>query len=147
VDEVKAGTILIGEGTVLPESIQFASESYSELWRTATDLDGYELDRKLRNAGWNFFFLAGEVKGSALGSDVQETARMAIARLSARLPSHQFNCLQLTRVALKHFLGFPYVTVSAHWRHIQNSMFLFQPDGGPKLLIKTTLCAASYYGS
>jgi hypothetical protein len=33
--------------------------------------------------------------------------------------------LEITRVASKHFLGLPYVSVSACSRHIQESLFLF----------------------
>jgi len=31
-------------------------------------LDGFALDRKIRAAGWNFFFIASEVKVMFLGS-------------------------------------------------------------------------------
>ena len=126
-DGIKVGTILIEDGTPLPASLKFESKSYSTGWRSVTSLDGHELDRQIRAAGWSFFFLAGQVKGSAFGSAVQETARKAIARLVAKSQSQKFNCLQLTRVVAKHFLGFPYVSVSGHWRHIQKSMFLAAP--------------------
>jgi hypothetical protein len=124
VDQIKTGTILIEEGIILPASLQFESEAYSTSWRTVKNLDGYELDRKIRATGWNFFFLAGEVNAIAFGSDVQKTIHKAITRLAVRMQLQPLNCLQLTRVAFKHFLGFPYVSVSGHWRHIQKSMFL-----------------------
>ena len=123
-DEIKTGTILIEEGTLLPESVQFERETYSNRWRSVKDLDGYGLDRKIRDAGWNFFFMAGEIKASAFGSDVEKTLHRAIARLLANLKSERFNCLEITQVVLKRFLGLPYVSVSAHSRHIQESMFL-----------------------
>ena len=123
-DAIKAGTILIEEGTLFPDSVRLESESYSTAWRSVKNLDGYELDRKVRAAGWSFFFLAGEIKASAFGSDMEKTTRKAINRLLASLKREHLNCLQTTQVAWKRFLGLPYVSVTAHFRHIQESMFL-----------------------
>lgn len=126
-DKFKTGTILIEEGALLPESLRFESEPYANGWRLVKDLDGYGLDRKIREAGWTFFYMAGEIKASVLGFDGEEPKRRAIERMVAKLKSDKFsfNSLEITRVAAKRFLGLPYVTVSAHQRHIQESMFLF----------------------
>ena len=123
-DEIKTGTILIDEGTLLPKSVQFERKTFSNRWTSVKNVDGYGIDRKIRDAGWHFFFMAGEIKAIAFGSDVQKTLPRAIERLLANLKSERFNCLEITQVALKHFLGLPYVRVSAHSRHIQESMFL-----------------------
>jgi hypothetical protein len=48
----------------------------------------------------------------------------AVNRILANLKWDKFNSLEITQVAAKRFLGLPYVTVSAHERHIQESMFL-----------------------
>jgi hypothetical protein len=34
--------------------------------------------------------------------------------------------MEITEMTAKHFLGLPYLSVSAHPRHIQKSMYLFQ---------------------
>ena len=60
-DTIKTGTILIKDGTLLPESLRFESEPCVPGWRLVTDLDGYGLDRKIREAGWTFFCLAGQL--------------------------------------------------------------------------------------
>ena len=127
-NEVRSGTILIEEGTPLPTSLQLESESYSQHWRAVQNLDGYGLDRKIRAAGWNFFLLAGEVKSSVFGFDRERATLKAVSRLLASLKPDQLNCLQITHVALKRFLGLPYVSVSAHFRQIQESMFLSRSD-------------------
>jgi len=41
------------------------------------------------------------------------------------MKSDRFNCLEISRVAVKSFLGLPYVTVAGHARHIQESIYLF----------------------
>ncbi|MGB7622066.1 MAG: hypothetical protein WBN92_06920 [Terriglobia bacterium] len=124
--EIKTGTILIREGTPLPEGLQFESEPYSEGWRLVKDLEGSSPDRRITKAGWTFFYLAGEFKVSVFGSDREKTQGQAVHRILAHLKSEKCNCLEITQVAAKRFLGIAYVTVSANARHIQESVFLFQ---------------------
>jgi hypothetical protein len=124
-DEFKTGTILIEGGALLPESLRFESEPYSNGWRLVKDLNGYGLDRKIRQAGWTFFYMAGEVRATAVGSDLEKTTRRAVKKLLAHMKSDRLNCLEIAQVAVKRFLGLPYVTVSAHQRHIQESLVLF----------------------
>ncbi len=126
-DKIKTGSILIEEGALLPESLRLETEPYWTGWRLVKDLDGIGLDRKIREAGWTFFYMAGEIKLSVLGFDGEETKRRAIKGIVARLKSDKFNfnSLEITQVASKRFLGLPYVSVSAHWRHIQESLVLF----------------------
>ncbi len=123
-EKINTGTILIQEGALLPESLRFESEPYANGWRLVKALDGYGLDRKIRAAGWTFFYMAGEVQATAVGSDLEKTTRRAVKKAIACMKSDRFNCLEISQVAVKRFLGLPYVTVSAHPRHIQESMFL-----------------------
>ena len=114
------------EGALLPKSLHFESEPYSKGWRLVKNLDGYGLDRKIREAGWTFFYMAGEVKASGLGFDRHKALHRAASRVLANLKSEKFNSLEIWEVAVKRFLGLSYVTVTAHLRHIQESMFLFR---------------------
>ncbi len=127
-ETIKTGTVLIKEGALLPDALRFESEPCATGWRLVKDLDGYGLDRKIHEAGWTFFCLAGEIKATIFGFDGQKTARRAVKRILARLKSEKFNSLEITRVASKRFLGVPYVTVSTCSRHIQESLFLFCDD-------------------
>jgi hypothetical protein len=133
-ERIKAGTILIKEGTPLPECLQFESERYSSGWRSVKNLDADGLDRKIAEAGWTFFFMAGEVKATVIGSDSERTRLRAAKNLIVNMQrdgsnqANAFNCLEIAGVAVKRFLGVPYVTVSAHPRHIQESMFLFHSE-------------------
>jgi hypothetical protein len=133
-ETIKTGTILIKDGTFLPDALQFESEPCATGWRLVKDLDGYGLDRKSHEAGWTFFCLAGEIKATVFGFEGQETVRRAVKGILAKLKSEKFNSLEITRVASKRFLGVPYASVSARSRHIQESMFLFRAkdlQGGP----------------
>jgi hypothetical protein len=134
--DIRAGTILISETAVLPESVSIVSKPYSSPWRTVLDIESSNLDRRIREAGWHFFFLAGEVKASVLGSNVPKGIQTAIARLSAAMKWQNFNSLQIACVEQKKFCGIPYVSVSAHWRHIQENIFLPQSGRSTKLQIQ-----------
>jgi hypothetical protein len=48
-------------------------------------------------------------------------------RVLVKAAPSKFNCLEITEVSAKQFLGFPYLQVSAHSRHIQKSPFLQAP--------------------
>lgn len=124
-EKINTGAILIKEGTNLPEGMELESAPYSTGWRLAKNLEGGGLDRKIHDAGWNFFYMAGEIKVSVLGQDGEDTRRKAIKQILEKLKLDKFNCLEITQTAAKHFLGLPYVSVAAHWRHIQESLVLF----------------------
>jgi hypothetical protein len=124
-EKINTGTILIKEGTPLPEGMQLDSAPYSTGWRLAKNFDGGELDRKIHDAGWNFFYMAGEIKVSVFGRDGEVTRRKAVGQILVKLRFDKFNCLEITQVSAKRFLGLPYVSVAAHWRHIQESLVLF----------------------
>jgi len=62
-EQIKAGTIFIEEGTPLPDSLKFESEPYSNGWRSVKNLNGYGLDRKIREVGRTLFDLA-QIKAS-----------------------------------------------------------------------------------
>jgi hypothetical protein len=133
-DTIKPGTILIKEGTLLPETLRFESEPCVSGWRSVKDLDGCGVDRKIREAGWTFFCLAGQLGATVFGIDEQKTLRRAVEQILANLESAEFNCLEIMRVTLeasKRFLGVCYVTVSAQSRDIQKSAPLFRAKDLP----------------
>ena len=68
--------------------------------------------------------MADEIRESVFGFVGEKALCRAVNRLLANLKSEKFSSLEITQVAAKRFLGLPYVTVSAHRRHIQESMFL-----------------------
>jgi len=93
------------------------------------DLDGCGLDRKIREAGWTSFCLAGQLGATVFGIDEQKTLSRAVEQILPKQESAEVNCLEIMRVASeisKRFLGVRYVTVSAQSRHIQASAPLFR---------------------
>ncbi len=125
-ETIKTGTILIKDGTLLPDALQFESEPCARGWRLVKNLDGYGLGRQIHEAGWLFLCPAGEIKATIFGFDEQRNVRRAVKRVLTNLNSEKFNGLEITHVAAKRFLGLPYTTICAHSRHIQESPFLLR---------------------
>ncbi len=100
------------------------SEPCSGSWSVLKVLDGFALDRKIHAAGWNFFFMAAEVKVMFFGSVGAVKIQNALQRILGKVRLQQFNGLEVTQIVARRFLGVPYVTVSAHSRHLQQSCYL-----------------------
>jgi hypothetical protein len=121
---IQVGTILIEGRPVMTQFLGLRSESYAAKWGVLQALDVIGLDSKIRAAGWNFFFMAAEVKVSFFGATGAKNVRNAVERLLQKLRPQTFNCLEITGIVAKRFLGVPYTVVSAHSRHIQPSCYL-----------------------
>jgi hypothetical protein len=114
----KSGTILIRDNTPLPAGMAIERDVFLPGWKAVKDWDGYQLGRKIEEAKWNFFYLAGEIRVTVLGSDGLKTLRRALKRALAK-QEKQFNSLEIASVVSKRFLGLPFMSVVAHTRHIQ----------------------------
>jgi hypothetical protein len=118
---IKAGSILITEGIFLPESLLFEREYCAHGWILVKNLDSYGMKQLVSKAGWSFLYMAGEFKARIFGSDEEKTRHKAIRQVLANMRSKKFNCMEITRIATKRFLGLPYVSVQARPRQIQES--------------------------
>jgi hypothetical protein len=120
---ITPGTILIERGTLLPQSFRIENESYPSAWVSIKSiLNSHELENELATIGWTFFYMAGGVRATAFGFDRQKTVHTALKRLIASARLRKCNCLEIDGVAMHRFLGMPYVSVSAHSRHIQKGL-------------------------
>lgn len=127
-ETIREGTIMVREGTQYPGGLQLESTSFSPGWRSITSLDGHAMDRKMHDAGWTFFYLAGENNVTVFGSDCPDTLRRAIKKILDPLKSQSFNSLEVTRITFKQYLGMTFATVSFHMRNLQEGMFLHDGD-------------------
>jgi hypothetical protein len=121
---VQAGTILMKEWPGMTTLLGLESEPCSAGWSLLKVLDAFSLDRKIHAAGWNFFFMATEVKVMFFGSLGAAKIQNALKRILKKVKEQHFNGLEVTEIVSRHFLGVPYVTISAHPRHMQQSCYL-----------------------
>jgi hypothetical protein len=124
---IRIGTVLMQDRPLMSQRLGLEQDAYSKTWSVIRALNGFSLDRKVRAAGWNSFFMAGTIVGSAFGSIKEGTIRSALQRIFSKVRTQDFNCLEVTGIAARHFLGIPYITVSAHSRHIQQGYLLDHP--------------------
>ncbi len=108
----------------MKQQLGLESEPCSGEWSLLKVLDAFALDRKIHAAGWNLFFLAEEFKVMFLGSVGAAKIQSALKRLLKKVEYLHFNGLEVTEIVARRFLGVPYVTVSAHSRHMQQSCYL-----------------------
>jgi len=123
-DTIKSGTILIKDGTLLPADLLVEREMYAPSWKAVKSFDGFGLDQKINEANWSFFYLAGEITATVLGRDRSGTLRRAVKRVLAKQEGQKFNSLEITKVVSKRFLGIPFMSVTAHFRQIQQGIGL-----------------------
>lgn len=131
---IQVGSILVKKCALLPEFLglkieDFQIERYSENWNLVQTLDGFALGRKIHGAGWNFFFMVGEVKAMFFGAMGAKKIENALHRIFAKIRQQPFNALEVIGIVRKRFLGVPYTIVSAHSRHIQQSCYLNAQNG------------------
>jgi hypothetical protein len=123
---VEVGTVLIEDRPGITQFFCLEIEPFAGGWSVLQGINGAALDRKIRAAGWNFFFMSMEVKAILLGSLGTTKIRNAIRRILEKVRPQNFNCLEVTGITEKTFLGIRYATVAAHSRHIQQSCYLDQ---------------------
>lgn len=121
---IQVGAILMKEWPGMNKLLGLECEPYSGQWTLLKALDVCALDRKIHAAGWNFFFMATEVKVMFLGSIGAAKVHNALKRILEKVKQQHFNGLEVTAIVNRHFLGMPYATVSAHSRHMQQSCTL-----------------------
>jgi len=124
IQTAQVGTILIKERPPLAAVLAIESDTYSGNWGIVRAFNGFTLDHQIHAAGWNFFFIAAEVKVMFLGSLGAKKIQGALQRILAKVRHQNFNSLEVTAITSKNFMGVPYGFISAHSRHIQQSSLL-----------------------
>jgi hypothetical protein len=121
---IQVGAVLIDESPRIAQQVRFESEPYLGNWRLVKGLTGFSLDRMIRLSGWNFFFMATEVKAIIFGALGTSKVHNAMTRILQKVRGQHFNSLEVTAIEERRFLGVPYAVVSAHSRHVQQSCYL-----------------------
>jgi hypothetical protein len=96
-DAITAGTILIEDGTIVPDSMIMKREPYASGW--ASVVFGYrDLERQLGKAHWNLFYIASDISKNAFGFEQKKNLRTAVGRVITAVEANHCNCLEITRV-------------------------------------------------
>lgn len=117
-DTIAAGSVFIDEDAQLPNSVLLQRNPHSSGWAEITNVRS-TFGKELPNAGWTFFFMAGEIKTTVFGFDREKALGTALSRLIANVKVQGCNCIEITQVTGNSFLMIPFVSVTAHPRHLQ----------------------------
>jgi hypothetical protein len=117
---IKPGSLFIERNVPRPECFHVADDSHPNAWIVVHyNLTPHELEKELSRFGWTFFYMANVIRRSAFGFDREKSAYAALKRVITSVREEGCNCLQIEAVETHSFLGIPYISVSAHPRHIQ----------------------------
>jgi hypothetical protein len=133
--ENAVGTVFVNEFASLPGGVWLEFVSFTPGWSRVNEYNGYELTKKIEEAHWNFFFIAGESSAVAIGRGIESTFVRAIRRLLARRTIRRFDALEITSAVLKRFLGIPYIRVTVNSRHIQKDAHLEAPTSFELMIV------------
>jgi hypothetical protein len=120
---IRPGIVLVEKSAALPEVLRLGNDIDGTGWSpVAGDLDHRQMESKLSATGWTFFFMAHSIKIVAFGFDRPKAILKALRRLVTAVKREQCNALEIDGLETRSFWGLPYVSLSAHPRHIQQGM-------------------------
>lgn len=120
---IAAGDIFVNEGGLLPNLLLLQRKPHSSGWAEVSNARS-TFEKEIPDAGWTFFFMAGEIKTTVFGFDRERAMSTALGRLIANVKAHEYNSIEITQVTGNSFLKVPYVSVCAHARHLQKGSTL-----------------------
>ena len=112
-NQIQPGTMMVQQSVIL-QSLGVESEPYCRNRHSLGIIESSGVDHKVRAAGWP----ASSERWCPPGAD-RTTLRRGVKRLLAQTWLQHFNCLEVSHVLRKRFLGIPYVSIAAHPRHLQ----------------------------
>jgi hypothetical protein len=83
------------------------SDAFLPGWRAVKNLDGHGLGRKIDEADWNFFCLAGEIKATVVGREGVEGLRRAVKQILANQRGRSLTGWKLRKLFRNDSLAFP----------------------------------------
>ena len=130
-DKIGVGTMLIEDSTHMPATLVVSTEHYSAGWSSVMGSTSAQLGKEIENAGWTFFYMAGEIRTSGFGFNNQSRTARAVAHVIHAVRREHCNCLEITQMRRRSFLGLSYTSLVAHARHIQRSRNFHDPSNMP----------------
>jgi hypothetical protein len=117
-NSMAAGSIFVNDDGQLPNLTLLQRSAHSSGWAEVTNVHS-TFGKDLPDAGWTFFYMAGEMKSTVFGFNREKALATALGRLIAGAKGQHCNSIEITQVTGKSFLQIPYVSVTAHARHLQ----------------------------
>jgi len=123
---LEVGSKLVEQGASLPRELELTSEKFGKYWHVAASRGAF-FDQ-VAASGWHLFFIAERLNTVSVGINREDAIRRGVERLAARVRAASFNCMEVTEITNRQFLGIPYVFIAADMLHIQRGFILDQQD-------------------
>ena len=120
---VETGTIFLEAGAPVPVSLVMRCDSFMNGWGVV-DSSPSAVDGQMRDEGWTYFFLAGEMKTTTFGLDPEKTLASGLSRLAEMTKALRCNSFEISSATHELFLGVSRVSLSCHARHLQKGHLL-----------------------
>jgi hypothetical protein len=120
----ETGSILLASGSPMPPSLVLQADSFLNGWGVVEN-SGARVEQQMLDAGWTFFFMAGELRATAFGFDDTRTLSRALSRLAALVRTLGCNSFEVAQISQRSFFGGSQVSVSGHARHLQEGHLMF----------------------
>ena len=120
-DGIGVGTLLLKDGALTPQPLQFSNQPCAAGWSAITNATCAQLSEDLNGAGWTFFYMAGEIHANGFGMNAQSRMNRALTHLIGSNGHERCNCLEITQIRQRSFLGLRYISLAARSRHVQKS--------------------------
>ena len=101
-ETMESGTILVEEGTRMPDSFLISTKPYGAGWSSVENFTRGQLGAGLEAAQWTFFYMAGEIRGTGFGFQEQSRMRRAVRKVIQAVKLQGCNCLEMTQVRRKY---------------------------------------------
>jgi hypothetical protein len=87
---IQVGDILLDDRPQIHQVLGLESEPFSGSWSRVKTIDRSFLDQQIRAAGWNLFFIPGEVKAVIFGALKAGKIQGAVTRILKKLRFPEF---------------------------------------------------------
>lgn len=118
---IENGDIFVMDGLLLPPTLRFEGQFYSDGWRLLNRLKRGEIESRAQVCSWNFIYLAEGMTRTVIGFGRTWSLRKAINKLLATARANAFNSVEVTEITARRLLGMHWVSVGAHSRSLQKS--------------------------
>lgn len=111
-------TVFLRTRCVLPNGVRLRQEPFCTRWAVVEDLAASSLDRRIREAGWHFFWLEASSWRLGFGRTSKVAVQNAIKHALKRVKG-SFNAAEVHSLHVFKYPGFRVAKVTLHARHIQ----------------------------
>ena len=115
---LETGTIFLEAGAPAPISLILRCDSFMNGWEVV-DNSRSVVDGQMRDEGWTYFFLAGEMTTTNFGFAREKTLATGLRRLAEMTKALRCNSFEISSVTYKLLFGLSRVSLSCHARHLQ----------------------------